>query len=50
MWIGSQHPVEPYITISQLVTFFFYFAWFLIIVPVIGLIIKTLADLATIKQ
>jgi quinol-cytochrome oxidoreductase complex cytochrome b subunit len=49
MWIGSQHPVEPYVTIGQLATAF-YFVWFLIIVPVIGLIENTLADIATIKQ
>jgi len=49
MWIGSQHPVEPYVTIGQLATAF-YFVWFLIIVPVIGLIENTLADIATIKK
>jgi quinol-cytochrome oxidoreductase complex cytochrome b subunit len=48
-FIGSQHPVEPYVTIGQVATAF-YFSWFLIIVPVISLVENTLADLATIKQ
>jgi quinol-cytochrome oxidoreductase complex cytochrome b subunit len=46
MWIGSQHPNEPFVFIGQVATFF-YFAWFLIIVPLIGLAENTLLDLAT---
>ena len=46
MWIGSQHPNEPFVFIGQVSTFF-YFAWFVIIVPVIGLIENTLIDIAT---
>nr|WVH38215.1 apocytochrome b [Trametes cingulata] len=46
MWIGSQHPTEPYVTIGQIATAF-YFAWFLIIVPAIGIIENTFMDLAT---
>ena len=46
MWIGSQHPNEPFVFIGQVSTFF-YFAWFVVIVPVIGLIENTLIDLAT---
>ena len=46
MWIGSQHPESPYIEIGQIATAF-YFAWFLIIVPFIGLLENTLLDLAT---
>lgn len=49
MWIGSQHPTEPYVSIGQAATAF-YFAWFLIIVPVLGLVENTLADLATSNQ
>lgn len=49
MWIGSQQPVEPYVTIGQLATAF-YFAWFLLIVPVVGLVENTLADISTTKQ
>jgi hypothetical protein len=37
MWIGSQHPETPFVEIGQFATFF-YFSWFLIIVPIIGLI------------
>nr|YP_010335502.1 apocytochrome b [Pleurotus giganteus]UNH92433.1 apocytochrome b [Pleurotus giganteus] len=43
-WIGSQHPNTPYVEIGQLATAF-YFAWFLIIIPVIGLIENSLFDL-----
>lgn len=46
MWIGSQHPDSPYLEIGQISTAF-YFIWFLIIVPVIGLAENTLMDLAT---
>lgn len=46
MWIGSQHPNEPFVFIGQVSTFF-YFAWFLLIVPVIGLVENTLIDIAT---
>jgi ubiquinol-cytochrome c reductase cytochrome b subunit len=46
MWIGSQHPTEPYVSIGQVATAF-YFAWFLLIVPVIGISENTLMDIAT---
>ena len=46
MWIGSQHPNEPFVFIGQVSTFF-YFAWFVLIVPVIGLVENTLIDIAT---
>ena len=46
MWIGSQHHNEPFVSIGQVATAF-YFAWFLIIVPTIGLLENTLMDLAT---
>jgi len=49
MWIGSQHPEEPYVTIGQLATGF-YFAWFLFLVPFIGLVENTLFDIATDKN
>jgi ubiquinol-cytochrome c reductase cytochrome b subunit len=45
-WIGSQHPESPYLEIGQFATAF-YFAYFLIIVPFIGLFENTLMDLAT---
>jgi quinol-cytochrome oxidoreductase complex cytochrome b subunit len=49
MWIGSQHPNTPYVEIGQISTAF-YFAWFLIIVPLIGLSENTLIDLAITKS
>jgi ubiquinol-cytochrome c reductase cytochrome b subunit len=49
MWIGSQHPNTPYVEIGQIATAF-YFAWFLIIVPIIGLSENTLMDFATTKK
>jgi len=48
MWIGSQHPNEPFVFIGQVSTFF-YFAWFVVIIPIIGLIENTLIDIATEK-
>jgi len=46
MWIGSQHPNSPYVEIGQISTAF-YFSWFLIIVPLIGISENTLMDIAT---
>jgi ubiquinol-cytochrome c reductase cytochrome b subunit len=48
MWIGSQHPNSPYVEIGQISTAF-YFSWFLIIVPMIGIAENTLMDIATKK-
>lgn len=45
-WIGSQHPEPPFITIGQACSTF-YFSYFLLFVPLIGLIENTLSDLAT---
>ena len=45
-WIGSQHPNTPFVEIGQCATAF-YFAFFFILVPVIGFIENTLMDLAT---
>src|SRR5215475_6893778 len=45
MWIGSQHPETPFVEIGQISTFF-YFSWFLIIVPLIGIIENSLMDIA----
>jgi quinol-cytochrome oxidoreductase complex cytochrome b subunit len=44
MWLGAQHVEEPYITVGQFATAF-YFAYFLFLVPVIGIIENTLFDL-----
>lgn len=46
MYIGSQHVESPYIEIGAASTAF-YFAWFLVIVPVIGIVENTLLDIAT---
>nr|YP_009487221.1 apocytochrome b [Russula abietina]AWB36123.1 apocytochrome b [Russula abietina] len=48
MWIGSQHPESPFVEVGQFATAF-YFSWFLIIVPIIGMAENTLMDLATDK-
>jgi len=45
MWIGSQHPETPYVEIGQIATAF-YFLWFLVIVPFIGISENTLMDIA----
>ena len=44
-WIGSQHPTTPYVEIGQIATVF-YFAWFLVIVLIIGLFENTTLDIA----
>jgi len=49
MYIGSQHAEEPYITIGAIATGV-YFGWFVVIVPVVGIIENTLMDIATDKQ
>lgn len=46
LWIGSQHPDSPFLEIGQAATAF-YFAWFLVIVPFIGVAENTLMDVAT---
>lgn len=45
MYIGSQHVESPFVEIGQVCTAF-YFGWFIIVVPVIGLIENTLMDIA----
>ena len=45
LWIGSEHPNTPYVEIGQIATAF-YFSWFIIIVPMIGLIENTSMDIA----
>lgn len=44
MYLGSMHVEEPYITIGQFATLF-YFSWFLLITPIIGMIENSLMDL-----
>jgi ubiquinol-cytochrome c reductase cytochrome b subunit len=43
-YLGSQHAEEPYITIGAFASIF-YFAWYLVIVPVVGIVENTLSDL-----
>ncbi len=45
MYIGSQHAAEPYITVGAVATIF-YFGWFVVIVPVVGIVENTLMDIA----
>jgi ubiquinol-cytochrome c reductase cytochrome b subunit len=45
MWIGSEHPNSPFVEIGQIATFF-YFSYFIVIVPLIGLTENTLIDIA----
>jgi ubiquinol-cytochrome c reductase cytochrome b subunit len=48
-WIGGNHAEEPFITIGQVCTTF-YFAYFLIIIPILSKIENILMDLATSKN
>lgn len=45
-WLGSQHAEEPYVTIGAIATVT-YFSWYLILVPMVGIIENTLADTAS---
>ena len=49
MWIGACHPESPYLEVGQIATVF-YFIWFIVIVPVIGIIENTTFDIATNKN
>lgn len=44
MWIGAEHPASPYLEVGQIATAF-YFAWFVFIVPAVGLFENTMADI-----
>jgi ubiquinol-cytochrome c reductase cytochrome b subunit len=43
-WLGGNHAEEPYVTIGAIASAT-YFAWYLVLVPVVGVIENTLADL-----
>jgi len=45
MWIGSEHPNSPFVEVGQVSTVI-YFSYFVVIVPLIGIIENTLFDLA----
>ena len=46
LWLGSQHVEEPYISLGQLCTAY-YFVHFLIIIPLVGILDNTLFDIVT---
>jgi len=46
MWLGSQHVESPYTELGRRCTAF-YFIWFIVIVPAVGIIENTLMDIRT---
>lgn len=48
MHLGSCHAEEPYVTIGAIATIF-YFSWYLVLVPLVGLVENTLIDVARAK-
>lgn len=49
MLIGSQHVSYPYVEIGSFATVF-YFSWFLLFVPLAGVLENTLMDLSYVKN
>ena len=49
MDLGSKHAESPYIEVGQASTAI-YFLWFLVLVPVLGLIENSLADFSKVKS
>lgn len=49
MQLGAKHVENPYIQLGQICTGI-YFAWFIVIVPAVGIIENTLSDLATLPE
>nr|AWB97871.1 apocytochrome b [Pneumocystis jirovecii] len=49
MFVGSQHVEEPFVTLGQYATFFYFF-YFLVVIPLVGIIENTLVDLALIPK
>ena len=49
LWIGACHPESPYLEIGQVATFF-YFIWFIVIVPAVGIFENTSFDIANSKN
>ncbi len=45
MWIGSQHPVSPFVEVGQVSTAL-YFSWFILLVPFIGIFENSLFDIS----
>lgn len=46
MWIGSQHAAEPFVTLGAVSTAI-YFGWFVVLVPLVGLVENTLLDVTS---
>jgi ubiquinol-cytochrome c reductase cytochrome b subunit len=49
MFLGSQHAEEPFVTLGAVFTRL-YFGWFIILLPLVGIIENTLMDIATDKE
>jgi len=49
IFIGSQHVESPYIEIGAMATVF-YFTWFVILVPFVGILENTLMDIALAEE
>ena len=49
MAIGGLHVEDPFITVGAVCTAF-YFIWFIVLVPIIGIIENTLMDIALAKK
>jgi ubiquinol-cytochrome c reductase cytochrome b subunit len=49
MWCGSQPPEQPFVIMSQLGTLY-WFVFFLVILPLLGILEKPLAPPATIEE
>ncbi|CEG19377.1 apocytochrome b [Ceraceosorus bombacis] len=49
MFIGSQHVAEPFTTVGTIATVY-YFAYFIVVVPAVGIIENTLMDIALDKS
>ena len=49
MWIGAKHPEYPYSDIGAYATVF-YFAYFIVLVPAIGILENTLIDISVNKK
>lgn len=45
MFLGSQHAADPYIVIGMVATAI-YFGWFLVLLPIVGIIENTLMDIS----
>lgn len=43
MWIGSQHAEEPFVTVGAIATAL-YFSWFIVLLPIIGMLENTSLD------